>query len=232
MHLSIFVFHEFIGVTKLKKIIRLTDEEIQRCEDFAKKSAGTQHAIEFGQWDTVPRNIKEIYHDTVTGKMGEVASSNMLKTDYGIDCPVNFEIYDIYTGDDCDIRINSWNIDVKATIRGQWLLIEKDRIRMRQRQVGNNLPAAILMCKVWWNKETDKPTGVVELVGIVSLSRLLSGWPAVIRLKKGECIPNTQARLQADNYAVHFSNLCSDWDTAIGYMIHNEPPCKSAYVIP
>ena len=103
---------------------------------------------------------------------------------------------------------------------------------MRQNQKYNNLPDAIFMCRTPWNRETDEPKGNVELIGAVSLRILLSNNPKVKRLKKGDFIPNTKARLQAENYGIHFSNINSDWGSIIPYMLKNSPPDASAYIIP
>jgi len=36
-------------------------------------------------------------------------------------------------------------------------------------------------------------------------------------LKKGDVIPNTKARLQADNLAIRFEDINHDWDKIIDY---------------
>ncbi len=134
--------------------------------------------------------------------------------------------------DDFDVQINGWNVDIKSTRTGQWLLFEVDKLRMRQHQNHNNLPDAIFMCRTPWDKEMDEPkANKVDLIGAVSLSRLLSDDPKVKRLKKGDFIPNTKTPLQAENYGIHFSNIKSDWASIIHYMLENSPPNASAYVI-
>ena len=216
----------------MAKTIVLSEYDMQRCLSFSKESAESQQAIEFGQSDTVPRKTAEIARDNLIGKMAEVAVSRMLREDFGVHFTVNFDIYPRGEWDDFDVQINGWNIDIKSTRTGQWLLFEVDKLRMRQNQKYNNLPDAIFMCRTPWNRETDEPKGEVELIGAVSLKVLLSGNPKVKRLKKGDCIPNTRARLQAENYGIHFRNLNSDWDSIIPYMLKNSPPDTSAYIIP
>ena len=214
------------------KTIILSAYDMERCVAFSKKSAESQQAIEFGQSDTVPRIPKEIARDNLIGKMAEVAVANMLREDFNLHYAVNFDIYPRGEWDDFDVQINGWNVDIKSTRTGQWLLFEVDKLRMRQHQNHNNLPDAIFMCRTPWNKEMDEPkANKVDLIGAVSLSRLLSDDPKVKRLKKGDFIPNTKTPLQAENYGIHFSNIKSDWASIIHYMLENSPPNASAYVI-
>ncbi|SFP37079.1 hypothetical protein SAMN02910344_01211 [Ruminobacter amylophilus] len=214
------------------KTIVLSKYDMQRCVDFSKESAKSQQAIEFGQSDTVPRRIAEIARDNLIGKMAEVAITHMLREDFGLHFTVNFDIYPRGEWDDFDVQINGWNVDIKSTRIGQWLLFEVDKLRMRQNQKYNNLPDAIFMCRTPWNRELDEPKGTVELIGAVSLKNLLSNNSKVVRLKKGDFIPNTRAKLQAENYGIHFSNISSDWGSIIPYMLTNPPPDASAYIIP
>ena len=171
--------------------------------------------------------MREIARDNLIGKMAEVAVTRMLREDFKVHVPVNFDIYPAGEGDDCDIQIKKWSVDVKSTRSGQWLLIEDDRIKMRKNQTINNLPDAIFMCRTPWNRGNDTPLGTVELIGAISLKVLLSQDPRVLRLKKGECIPNTKAKLQADNYAVNFEYLNHDWNAIIWHMLNNAPPTIS-----
>lgn len=66
------------------KNIRLSQEELDRCIEFAKKSAPNQQAIEFGQRTTKPRGTNEIARDNLIGKIAEVAFSKMMKENYNI----------------------------------------------------------------------------------------------------------------------------------------------------
>ncbi len=216
----------------MAKTIVLTEYEMQRCVSFSNESAKTQQAIEFGQSDTVPRRTQEIARDNLIGKMAETAVSRMLREDFGLHYAVNFDIYPRGEWDDFDLQINSWNIDIKSTRIGQWLLFEVDKLRMRQNQAVNNLPDAVFMCRTPWIRESDSPEGSVELIGSVSLKTLLSPSKKVLRLKKGDFIPYTKSRLQAENFAINFRDLNSDWELIINYMLKNPPPDVSAYFIP
>lgn len=213
------------------KTIVLSAYDMARCIAFSKKSAESQQAIEFGQSDTVPRKTAEIARDNLIGKMAEVAVTRMLREDFNLHFTVNFDIYPRGEWDDFDVQINGWNVDIKSTRTGKWLLFEVDKLRMRKNQKNNNLPDAIFMCRTPWNRETDEPIGNVELIGAVSLGYLLSNNPTVKRLNKGDFIPNTRTSLQADNYGIHFDNIKSDWASIIPYMLHNSPPDSSSFII-
>ena len=204
-------------------VITLTPDEMQKCIEFSKKSAETQQDIEFGQKDTKPRPTKEIARDNLIGKMAEVAVLRMLREKYGIHYPVNYEIYPRGEWDDCDVKIGGWSIDIKSTRSGKWLLFETSKLKMRQNQKINNLDA-LIMCRTPWDREKDAPIGSVELIGLISMKKLLSADPIVKHLRKGDCIPNTNARIQAENLAVAFDDLEHNWDMMIDYMTKNPPP--------
>lgn len=214
------------------KTITLSEYDMKRCIDFSKESAESQQAIEFGQSDTVPRRTEEIARDNLIGKMAEVAVTRMLREDFDLHYSVNFEIYPRGEWDDFDVQINGWNVDIKSTRNGRWLLFEVDKLKMRKNQKNNNLPDAIFMCRTPWNRETDEPIGNVELIGAVSLGFLLSNDPKVKRFKKGDYIPYTKVRLQAENYGVHFDDINSDWGSIITYMLNNTPEDTAEYLIP
>ncbi len=204
-------------------VITLTPDEMQKCIEFSQKSAETQQDIEFGQKDTKPRPTKEIARDNLIGKMAEVAVLRMLREKYGIHYPVNYEIYPRGEWDDCDVKIGGWSIDIKSTRIGKWLLFETNKLKMRQSQKINNLDA-LIMCKTPWNMDKDEPIGTVELIGLISMRKLLSSDPKVKHLKKGDFIPNTKSKLQAENLAVAFDDLEHNWDMMIDYMTKNPPP--------
>lgn len=204
-------------------VITLTPDEMQKCIEFSQKSAETQQDIEFRQKDTKPHPTKEIARDNLIGKMAEVAVLRMLREKYGIHYPVNYEIYPRGEWDDCDVKIGGWSIDIKSTRIGKWLLFETNKLKMRQSQKINNLDA-LIMCKTPWNMDKDEPIGTVELIGLISMKKLLSSDPKVKHLKKGDFIPNTKSKLQAENLAVAFDDLEHNWDMMIDYMTKNPPP--------
>lgn len=210
--------------------IYLTDEELHKCRQFSIDSAGTQQGIEFGQSDTITRKVSEIARDNLIGKMAEVAISKMLKEQFDLDIPLDFNVYDRGKWDDNDVEINGWHIDIKSTRIGHWLLIEWNKLNFRQKQ--GELPHAFFMCKTDWDMKLDQPKGSVDLVGCISLNKLKAGMPNVRVLRKGDCIPGTHTRLQADNFGVEFNDLEKDWVKIIEFMLSNSPPDLSKYPNP
>ena len=212
-------------------IVRLNDSEFEQCFSFAKTCALNQQRIEFGQSDTAPRGTSEISRDNMIGKMAEVAFAKMLHNRYGINIELDFNYYPRGKWDDQDALINGWLIDVKATRKGgRWMLIEWSKLNFRQKQ--NKLSHLYVMASVDWDRENDLPHREVDLVGCASIQKLLPGVPTTVILRKGECIPNTHTRLQADNYGIRFSDLETDWDMVIKYILGNTPPDLTEYPNP
>ena len=198
-------------------LVHLTEYQYTLCDMFSKESAKTQRQIEFGSKETAPRDIKEISRDNMIGKMAEAAVSTFIREEFGKCIPVNYEIYSRGQYDENDITINGWEIDVKATRKGQYLLLEKSKVDFRIKE--HNLPDAIIMCKVPWNEEEDLPKcRAVDIVGCVSIKKLLHSKSGILRIKKGDCIPGTKCVLQADNYVIHFDDL-TDIKKSAKYMI-------------
>lgn len=205
------------------KDIVLSDAEINRCIDFSTQSAATQQAVEFGQHTTKERSTKEISRDTLIGKIAETAFSKLLKENYGIDVPLDFNCYPRGRWDDQDAVINGWRIDVKGTRQGgHWLLIEWNKLNFRQKD--DNLSHVFVMFSVGWDRSSDTPTGHVRYEGAVSLERLNNTTSTTKTLRKGDVLPGTRMALQADNYAVHFNDLHKDLDEFTKYLSENTPP--------
>lgn len=208
----------------MSRIIELSDFECRMISIFAEETAKTQQAIEFGQKKSKPRGVKEIARDTQIGKIAEVGVAKMLKSDFGLHLPINYEIYPAGECDDNDITINNWTIDIKSTRNGKWLLFERSKMAYRQRS--GTLPDMIIMCKTPWDEDTDSPKGKsVELVGCVGTQRLIKGGRGVHRIKAGDCLPGTKCRLLSDNYAVRFDDLdgVDSLKDYVAYMLKHEP---------
>ncbi len=205
------------------KNIRLSQDELNRCIEFAQKSAPNQQAIEFGQRTTKPRRIGEIARDNLIGKIAEVAFSKMMKENYDIDVPLDFNYYPRGQWDSQDAVINGWRIDVKGTRQGgRWMLIEWNKLKFRQRD--NNLSHLYVMFSVAWDRIADCPTGLVSYEGAVSLSRLNSKCKTTKVLRKGDVIPGTHTTLQADNYGIQFSDLYKHLNHLVQHLTTKEPP--------
>lgn len=184
------------------RTIQLTDYEYMMCVLFSEESARSQQKNEFGNKMTAKRGIREIREDTLCGKMAEVAIAKMLREDYKLHLPVNYEVYPRGEWDDEDITVNGRTIDIKSTQKGHFLLIEQNKIDFRTRQ--RKLPDIIIMCK------TDMDKRQVNIVGCISTKKLIDpGNTKVKKLKAGENIPGTYVKLQADNYCIDFNDLCS-----------------------
>ena len=205
------------------KNIWLTEDELARCIEFSRISAPNQQAVEFGQHTTKPRSSCEIARDNLIGKIAEVAFSKMMKENYGIDIDLDFNYYPRGQWDNQDAVINGWRIDVKGTRRGgHWMLIEWNKLNFRQHN--NNLSHVYLMFTVDWNRHTDLPTGRASYEGAVSLEKLRHGCPTTKILRKGEMIPGTKTRLQADNYGIHFKDLYKHLNHLVSFLTENQPP--------
>lgn len=212
-------------------LVTLLQSELELCLKFSYKCAEEQQAIEFGQSDTAPRNNAEIGRDNLIGKIGEVAFASMVKQRYGIDLPLDFEYYPRGQWDGQDTVINKWKVDIKATRQGgKWMLIEWSKINFRQKD--SDLPHMFVMASTKWDRKTDVPTGQVDLVGCASILRLKRGGENTLILRKGEKIPGTSTKLQADNYAVHFDHLEHDWDKILNYILTHTPPSLDSYPNP
>ena len=205
------------------KDIRLTEEELAKCIEFSSTSAPNQQAIEFGQHTTKERSSQEIARDNLIGKIAEIAFSKMMKENYGIDVALDFNYYPRGKWDDQDAVINGWRIDIKGTRKGgHWMLIEWNKLNFRQRH--NNLSHVYLMFTVDWDRNKDLPTGKVSYEGAVSLEKLRHGCSTTRILRKGDLIPGTNTRLQADNYGIHYKDLYKHLNHLVAYLLENEPP--------
>lgn len=205
--------------------IVLTDAEMDKCREFSRISAASQQAIEFGQHTTKARSKSEIARDNLIGKIAEVAFSKMMKENYGIEVPLDFNYYPRGQWDDQDAEINGWRIDVKGTRSGgRWMLIEWNKLNFRQRD--NNLSHLFVMFTVDWDRNTDQPTGKVSYRGAVSLAKLKEGIPTTVVLRKGTILPGTKTHLQADNYGIQFKDLYKHLNHLVEYL-RAAPPLPS-----
>jgi len=205
--------------------IFLTAEEMQRCRQFSKTSAVSQQAIEFGQHTTKARSEREIARDNLIGKIAEVAFSKMMKENYGIDVPLDFNYYPRGQWDSQDAEINGWRIDIKATREGgRWMLIEWNKLDFRQRD--NNLSHVYLMFTVGWDRQKDQPTGRASYQGAVSLQKLNSTCSTTVILRKGDFLPGTNTVLQADNFGIRFADLYKRLNHLVEYL-EKAPPATS-----
>ena len=209
------------------RIIRLTEDEIKRCKNFARESARTQQAIEFGNRNVPRRSEQEIARDNLIGKLAEVAFANFLEQEFRIHCELDFEIYAQGVWDREDLLIYNQPVDIKATRPGgRWLLVELNKLEFRKNE--NRLPFCFLFARTGWDRVKDEPTGEVDLTGYALLEqichvdeigtrseKICKGIEGTQFLAAGQCIPNTQVSLQADNCARPVRLLNTDWSSLI-----------------
>jgi len=212
-------------------LITLSSEELEKCREFSYECAKNQQQIEFGQSDTAARGVTEIGRDNLIGKVAEVAFSKMMMEKYDIPVHLDFSYYPRGLWDAQDATINGWRIDVKGTRKGgKWLLVEWSKLNFRKKE--GKLSHLYVMASVMWNRTDETPARQVDIVGCASLRKLLPNVPTTKVLRKGDFIPNTKTRLQADNYAIHFSDLFKDWNAVVGEITSNKPFAASDYPNP
>ena len=203
--------------------IRLSEDELQRCIDFANNSAPTQQDIEFGQDDTAPRDDAEISRDTLIGKIAEVAFSKLM-SNYGLNVALDWNIYDRGVYDDQDADINGWKIDVRGTrAGGQYMLIEHNKLNFRLNE--NKLSHIYAMFSVGWNRTSDMPTGIATYVGAATLRYMNDTFPRTIVLRRGDLLPGTRypVHMQADNFAIHFNDLDKRIEGLVNILQNRQP---------
>lgn len=198
------------------RTVHLTEYEYTMCVLFSEESARYQQVYAHGNRQMPRRGIRKRVDDTLCGKMAEVAVAKMLREDYRLHLPVNYEVYPVGEWDDEDIVVKGTTIDVKSTkaTNAHFLLLEKSKIDFRIKE--GNLPDMYLMCI------TDMEQRLVNVVGCIGTGRLLNmDNPKVRLMKAGENIPGTETRMQTDNYCVNFDALC-DTKTAFDYVLSRE----------
>lgn len=197
--------------------IHLTIKEMKVCWEFSLRSAENQQEIEFGQADTQPRSVKEIARDNFIGKLAEAAFQKFLSDNYSIKIELDFNYYPRRQWDDQDALINGWTIDVKGTRTGsRWFLIELSKLEFRRNE--GRLPDFFVSAVVGWDRKADKALGYVDIIGYTHIDEIKLGASGTIFIKKGDPIPGTQTKMQADNFGRRFTDLNSDWDKFVGIL--------------
>ena len=173
----------------------LTSDEFERCKKFSEESAKTQREHRSG--GTQIRGLNQIEEDTQRGKVGEVIALKFLRqSPLNItEVKLDFDIYPRGKWDEQDFTLHGKRIAVKsAKWFSRWLLIEtKDLGR------GDVYDYYILVVIA-----KDFKSG--EIKGYATKDEILNG-KAMMKLKKGEKIPNTNTALDADNNAIHSKDL-------------------------
>ncbi len=203
--------------------IHLDASERQLCEAFANDCASNEQAIEFGEYDTQPRCKEEIRRDTLIGKIAEIAFARFLKEQFSVLTELDFDTYPRGKWDRQDAIINGWRIDMKGVRSGgRWLLLEQNKRDFRRKE--NATPHLLMAASVGWDRTTDCPDWTVIPVGCISYPHLNPRRGISKILRKGDYLPGTKTKLQADNIGVPFSSLNDDWEFIIRYILSHDPP--------
>ena len=150
--------------------------------------------------------------------------AKIMHENYGIDIELDFEVYPRGQYDAQDAVVNDWRIDVKGTRQGgHYLLVEWNKLDFRQQE--KRLSHVYVMFSVGWDRERDLPNRYVKYAGAITLRALNNNndWIDTKILRKGECIPGTNARLQADNYGIEFNELNKNLDGLVHTMQNRKP---------
>lgn len=183
--------------------IFLEEVEIEKCRTFATDSAKTQRPYRSG--GSHIRGLNMIIQDTFRGKLSEVVCKKFLEQKplnvRGIQ--LDFDIYPRGKWDVADIVIGDKKVGVKSAKHfSSWLLLEsKDILR------GEVSDYYIL---ILINREMDG--GIIA--GYATMKEIVNGDQHTLQLKKGEYIPGTSTKLDADNHARHRKHLhdsADDW---------------------
>jgi len=183
--------------------IKITDEEFNKCKEFAEVSARTQRPNRSGGVEK--RNLPKIIVDTFRGKVGEVVIKRFLEQAplnvLGIE--LDFKIYPRGVWDRCDITLNGIKLSVKSAKHfSHWLLLEsKDVAR------GEVYDYYILVLI-----DEDYKGGRIK--GFAFKNEIIIQNPNTLLLKQGDCIPGTQTELDADNHGrreQYLHNTEEDW---------------------
>lgn len=191
--------------------LRIPKNLMNQCQEFARDAAETHQRIEFGEQSTNQRSFKEVERDILIGKMAEVAFWIYAKRLYELNFELDWGIYPRGIWDKADVEVNKWLIDIKASRnKANWLLVELNKINFRKEH--GESPDFFVLASTAWNMQTDNPKNLVALKGYAHISEMNKDIPKTLLLKKGNFIPNTYAKLQADNFARNASDLNDKWN--------------------
>ena len=176
-----------------------------QCEDFAKLMSLNNQAHEFNEISTKPRDQDSIYKDNLIGKIAEVGVYLWLATRGIYATTPDFTVIGKNKRDDGDITNKGKHISVKSTERGRCLLVHTGQLAWHRADV-------YFVCNSKPDSSKIKIRGYAFDDDLVSKDGQDVGKLSIFILK-GECIPNTNAKLQADNFCI--KDLQTDFDTLI-----------------
>jgi hypothetical protein len=190
--------------------VPLDEKDIEKCREFSTNCSKTHQLIEFGQYDTPKRSLKETSRDILIGKLGEIAFSKWANAHHNIILPLDFNNYGHYKCDESDTSYRGFRIDIKTSRPGsRWLLVDISKNHSRASQ--NRLPHAYVFLTTGWDRTADSPLPYATLFGFASIKDMLPSTQNTLLLPKGSTLPLPSVALQATNVARHINHLSSSW---------------------
>ena len=216
--------------------ITLNHEMIEKCWVFANQCARTMRPLEHGEVLAKERSYEQIVHDTIVGKLGEVAVQEFLKQK-GITTQLDFDIYERGQWDDSDINVNGWKIDIKCTKKqGHNFLIEWNKLQFGSDS--EELPHYYLMTHLLDEVPSNElqiqqmKSFRVELIGYEDVRNLQTTNNNILVLDRGAFIPGTNTEMIAKSYCIPFDQMRKDWEQFISRLNCETPFDLSSYIAP
>lgn len=175
--------------------IILTPEDLTKCEKFCNEMVNFQKNNRSG--GNLTRSEEMRKHDIYRGKVAEFVCKYFFKT-FDKTCEIDLGVYPFGEWDDGDIKIDDMIFSIKSgKFFANWLLLE----------VGNRKwekpPNYFIFVKV----NRDENGG--EICGFITPDDIFQEKNIQ---KKGDKLKGTNTILDVSNYAVHISNLNTDFD--------------------
>jgi len=187
--------------------IRLTDDEVKQCKEFANNSSRSQR--EYRSGGNQFRNGGQIFFDTFRGKVGELAVTKFLSQEPFLlkNLQLDFDVYPRGEWDSSDIEIGNKRLSVKSSKHfARWLLLESKDI-----QRGNIFDYYILVL-------VDEDFKSATIKGYATKDEIILPNVKTLRLRQGEPIPGTRTALDANNHgrrAEDLHNTLPEWEDLI-----------------
>jgi hypothetical protein len=173
--------------------MKMTASEVFLAENFSKQIVGNIDNKDFMDFRNKRRSPKKILEDNIKGKLAEMFICNGLG-DNNILSTMDFNIYDEGVGDDFDVVVDDFKIDVKASSpKAKCIMVEEKKMKSWE---ARGKPDYLIMVSVY----NSGINWYCEYVAGISMDEFLT----VGKLyKRGEFIPNTTMSLKANNWIIH-----------------------------
>lgn len=176
----------------------MTQFEKSTAKKFALDVVGGMDSRDFMDDRNATRSYEKLLMDNYKGKIAEIFMVNQLGR-HGVFAEIDMGIYDEGVGDCGDIVVDGKILDVKASSpNARHLMVERDRVR-------------------GWETSGSRPDFLC-LVGVsddsVCVYKVGCSYPRFMSkaglFNRGECIPDTNCVLKADNLIMLVSDGSSD----------------------